>query len=603
MQRLSECASESEIVALLERVKGPWAIVYWQAEKRRLWFGRDGIGRRSLLIHRPKNDVNDCFILSSVGILASSSPGSNNQAPHQLWDELPITGLYCVDFSDEIPSSQSPSPERRDECHEEKQERDKIEDAREDSEEGEEGEEGDGMIRHVSSTRFELANVFSFPVEHHARTPTPKRKLIDPKDTTIEEGREQATQQLLQALSQSVKDRVKNIPPVEQDETMTSSSSNMPTSSRLGVLFSGGLDSTVLARLADLHLPPGEPIDLMNVAFAEDKEDWMAYEQVPDRLTGLRSWKELCSLSPSRRFNFIEVNVTAQELDRYHNDILDILVPSESVMDHSIAAAMWFASLGEGIIRSDAELLATIERAAKQSTKAPPRRNEKGRKNKPKRGGRPRGRRNTPGDEQNAQEQPQLQDQAQLEPDAIDTNAQPSQPEEQEKQQQQPQQRYRSTVKVLFIGSGADEQLGGYARHRQAFIRSGWQGLQSELEKDINRIWKRNLGRDDRVIASTGREARTPYLSEEVTGCLNSLPLWHVCDMAAPPGEGDKAILRRVGRELGLKESTRLVKRAIQFGSRIAKVHRPQTAVLLNNVPLHAPRRRKAVGQLSIFQT
>ena len=36
---------------------------------------------------------------------------------------------------------------------------------------------------------------------------------------------------------------------------------------RVGVLFSGGLDSAVIAALAREALPPEEPLDLINVAF------------------------------------------------------------------------------------------------------------------------------------------------------------------------------------------------------------------------------------------------------------------------------------------------------------------------------------------------
>lgn len=39
---------------------------------------------------------------------------------------------------------------------------------------------------------------------------------------------------------------------------------------KLAILFSGGIDSTVLAVLADRILPINEPIDLLNVAFFSD---------------------------------------------------------------------------------------------------------------------------------------------------------------------------------------------------------------------------------------------------------------------------------------------------------------------------------------------
>jgi hypothetical protein len=71
---------------------------------------------------------------------------------------------------------------------------------------------------------------------------------------------------------------------------------------------------------------------------------------------------------------------------------------------------------------------------------------------------------------------------------------------------------YVSCCKVLLVGIGADEQLGGYGRHRTAFRRGreGKEGnvpdcsdpgldamtpLELELNKDLERLWKRNLGR------------------------------------------------------------------------------------------------------------
>ena len=51
---------------------------------------------------------------------------------------------------------------------------------------------------------------------------------------------------------------------------------------------------------------------------------------------------------------------------------------------------------------------------------------------------------------------------------------------------------------MLLSGLGADEQLAGYSRHRTTFQIGGWTALESELQMEMNRISKRNLGRDDR---------------------------------------------------------------------------------------------------------
>lgn len=73
-------------------------------------------------------------------------------------------------------------------------------------------------------------------------------------------------------------------------------------------------------------------------------------------------------------------------------------------------------------------------------------------------------------------------------------------------------------------------------------------------------------------MSDNGRESRLPFLHEQVVAFLQSLPLRLKCEMREPLGVGDKKILREVaGPLLGLPSCARLVKRAIQFGTRIAR--------------------------------
>lgn len=187
------------------------------------------------------------------------------------------------------------------------------------------------------------------------------------------------------------------------------------------------------------------------------------------------------------------------------------------------------------------------------------------------------------------------------------------------------QECYTSTAKVLILGMGADETLGGYTRYRRFYSREGMPGARRELEKDFARLWQRNLGRDDRITMDSGREPRFPFLDEGVLRTLEWLVQkrrnsvltaqeWLISQsVAASPtssegpataehsptasnphptlsanellrlaldpivsfqlsaGKGDKRVLRRVAAALGLGDVTHLQKRAIQFGSRIAE--------------------------------
>lgn len=84
---------------------------------------------------------------------------------------------------------------------------------------------------------------------------------------------------------------------------------------RLAVLFSGGLDCTVVARLASDLVPPDQPIDLINVAFENPriaaqnpgKSQDALYELCPDRITGRKSFAELVAACPSRCWRLLTV--------------------------------------------------------------------------------------------------------------------------------------------------------------------------------------------------------------------------------------------------------------------------------------------------------
>lgn len=111
-----------------------------------------------------------------------------------------------------------------------------------------------------------------------------------------------------------------------------------------------------------------------------------------------------------------------------------------------------------------------------------------------------------------------------------------------------------------------------YPRHRARFQSLDLEGLNEEIAMELGRISSRDLGRGDRVTADHRKEARFPFLDENIVSFLYSLPVWEKVDLALPRGVGEKLILRLAAVELGLSSSALLPKRAIQFGSRIAKL-------------------------------
>ena len=133
-------------------------------------------------------------------------------------------------------------------------------------------------------------------------------------------------------------------------------------------------------------------------------------------------------------------------------------------------------------------------------------------------------------------------------------------------------QSYQSPARCLLLGMGADEQLGGYSKHKTAFLNGGREHLLAEVQRQIEAISERNLGRDNRVVSDHSLAGRFPYLDERVVNYLASIPLDAKMNLALNRGVGDKIILRAAAQTLGLVRTAAEPKRAIQFGSKIAKL-------------------------------
>jgi asparagine synthetase B (glutamine-hydrolysing) len=74
-------------------------------------------------------------------------------------------------------------------------------------------------------------------------------------------------------------------------------------------------------------------------------------------------------------------------------------------------------------------------------------------------------------------------------------------------------------------------------------------------------------------LSDHGKESRLPFLDEDLISFLNSIEMSYKCDMKLARGFGEKSLLRKLAaQKLNLNFSANLQKRAIQFGSRVAKI-------------------------------
>lgn len=157
---------------------------------------------------------------------------------------------------------------------------------------------------------------------------------------------------------ESLRLRVVNIPTYN----ITQSSQKAP--SKLAILFSGGLDCTLLARLSHDILPTDQPIDLLNVAFENPRTVRAAaatakkenvpllspYETCPDRMTGRSSYVELLKVCPDRDWRFVAIDIPYAEVLSHRPIIINLIKPHNTEMDLSIAMALYFAARGSGTV-------------------------------------------------------------------------------------------------------------------------------------------------------------------------------------------------------------------------------------------------------------
>ncbi|KAL6942655.1 hypothetical protein ACO0QE_003840 [Hanseniaspora vineae] len=161
----------------------------------------------------------------------------------------------------------------------------------------------------------------------------------DHTETISIERSEEISASLFNVLKDSVRMRVETIHPM-----------HMSHNNAISVLFSGGLDCSVIVALICSIVKPGTVVELLNVGF-ENPRTKMQPQDVPDRVLGLKSYEQLHKIFPLCDLRFIEVDVPYKEYLAVKNHVVDLIYPKETEMDLSIAIAFYFASRGKGFFK------------------------------------------------------------------------------------------------------------------------------------------------------------------------------------------------------------------------------------------------------------
>ncbi|KAL4493116.1 hypothetical protein ABPG72_003201 [Tetrahymena utriculariae] len=500
---------EKKITSVLSNLQGDYAFVYYNHDLKKLFIAKDPFGKRSLLLGFSKNGFvfSSCSINVDEGKLVQEDDGDDGEEGTSATVEAVVEEV--VDKKIEDSSASSEAKLQKDVRYNMKDPEQKL----------------------LFLEKKYLHDYFVAKEKEWIEVPQNTLIAIDmndtnkfiwdsylindklynikynwgPETTPITVAPQETIKVVLNALRQSVQDHIQNIiefknyfkqlneipsqklfekdesdQPILYSKTQFNYDANQ-TNSKVSVLFSGGLDSTLLTLFLDQLLPLNESIDLLNLSFKSDASD---------RLTALDALEELQIINPNRKYNLILIDKTVEDLSSNEKSLLKLIYPRITHMDFNIALVLHLATKGQGYLHID-----TLEKKT-----------------------------------------------------------------------------ITSGAKVVLSGLGADEIFGGYSRYRVAFQRSGYKDLVQEMKFDLQRLWIRNLGRDDRAISQNGREVRFPFLNQNLIQQVSEKTAFsYFTNFNLPRGSGDKILLRQVAKSLGLIATSGFRKKAIQFGTGIAK--------------------------------
>eukprot|EP00968_Pinguiococcus_pyrenoidosus_P008601 scaffold623_cov235-Pinguiococcus_pyrenoidosus.AAC.1 len=303
---LQRCSSAKEAAEALGGLRAEYAFIYFSKGAQQLWFARDGVGRRSLVFRRrgEEGDLGGETLLGRHSGLKLASamgeePGEDGGRSWGPVHVVPAAGVYAIQVA---------------------------------------GEQQDLLV-----TRAQ------WPAATKALVNMVRPRLR--KDGTGAEAEHR--RRFARALRRAVRRRLRSwtLPrPLHRD---------VP---RVAVLFSGGLDCSVVAALAHEALPLEEPIDLLNVCF--DAPQFAS----PDRQGAVAGLMALHRIAPERDWRLLLVDAAYEEAvtGERAEQLRSLLLPARSHMDFNLGVALWFASRAEGrvVVPEDIQLLQLAETQA-----------------------------------------------------------------------------------------------------------------------------------------------------------------------------------------------------------------------------------------------
>lgn len=284
-QMIDDCSdNDAQLFEMFRSLKGPYSLIYLNQLTQKLYFLRDVLGRQSLLLAK-----------SSQGDIILSSVLTASKHEHTKCIELPPLGIFCMNLITEEITLNPWQPIN---------------------------------TTHVEQMN-ELRNLFQAEIEIESNTASPwlvkqlREESLESynfecilKDCVNKSSNEiferllsnsnavSVCDEIEMRLENSILDRIQATPSVCRQ--CLQSNDTHCNHARIGILFSGGIDCTILAVITDKLLDSGQPIDLINVSFEKVSRSTSASSNAPidyntpDRLSARDSLRELQRINPER---------------------------------------------------------------------------------------------------------------------------------------------------------------------------------------------------------------------------------------------------------------------------------------------------------------